>query len=170
MLQSPDLTVSADLSVIAGDIEGDPLWQRDQATGHRLVLRRRSRPAWSIPAPCSAACAAPRGGARYLRDAGGEVNHFRYFTNEKTVKWLGHGLTRPRRATTAASSPIATAPHEAPALARGRAPQPRRGAPRPLAVVLPGTMGRCCSSAAKLSGSTTGARCAASSPPAHGPV
>src|SRR5690606_21828173 len=28
LLQSPDLTVTADLSVIAGDIEGDSLWQQ----------------------------------------------------------------------------------------------------------------------------------------------
>ncbi|MEZ5628395.1 MAG: hypothetical protein R3E34_12880 [Rhodocyclaceae bacterium] len=139
LLQSPDLTVSADLSVIAGDIEGDSLWQQIKllatdwfyGADHDLVVNTGSM---------LGGLRRPEGGARYLRDAGGEVNHFRYFTNEKTVKWLGHGLTRPE-GNDGGFLPIATAPHEAPrwreAVRRSRA----GGTPRPLAVVLPGTMG-----------------------------
>ena len=139
LLQSPDLSVTADLSVIAGDIEGDSLWQQIKllatdwfyGADHDLVVNTGSM---------LGGLRRPDGGARYLRDAGGEVNHFRYFNNEKTVKWLGHGLTRPD-GNDGGFLPIASAPHEAPrwreAVRRSRS----GGTPRPLAVVLPGTMG-----------------------------
>lgn len=139
LLQHPDLVTASDLSVIAGDIEGDSLWSQIKLLAadwfygaeHDLVvntgsmyggLRRLER------------------GARFLRDQGPQVCHFNYFANEKSVRWLIAGLTR-ADAGDGGFQPIQAARHEAPkwreAVRRGRA----IASPRPLAVMLPGTMG-----------------------------
>jgi len=139
LLQHPDLVTSADLSVIAGDIEGDSLWSQIKllaadwfyGSDHDLVVNTGSM---------MGGLRRVEGQARFLRDQGGKVNHFRYFTNDKTVRWLANGLMRNDDAD-GGFQPIALAPHEAPrwreALRRSRGGT----APRPLAVVLPGTMG-----------------------------
>ena len=139
LLQHPGLEVDADLSVIAGDIEGHSLWSQIKllasdwfyGSEHDLVVNTGSMSGGLRRSP---------GSARLLCDKGAEVNHFHYFANERSVKWLLAGLTR------AADSdggfrPIGEASHEPPrwraALRQSRA----ASAPRPLAVVLPGTMG-----------------------------
>ena len=139
LLQHPDLVVSADLSVIAGDIEGDSLWSQVKLLAadwfyggdHDLVVNTGSM---------LGGLRRPPGGARYLRDEGAEVNHFRYFTNDKSIRWLTSGLMRADDSD-GGFLPIESARHEAPrwreAVRRSRA----ASAPRPLAVVLPGTMG-----------------------------
>ena len=139
LLQHPDLVTGADLSVIAGDIEGDTLWSQLKllaadwfyGSDHDLVVNTGSMMGGLRRAP---------GRARYLRDQGGQVNHFRYFTNELSVRWLSNGLMRVDEAD-GGFQPIAQAPVESPrwreALARSR----DSNRPRPLAVVLPGTMG-----------------------------
>ena len=139
LLQHPDLEVSADLSVIAGDVEGDSLWSQIKllaadwfyGADHDLVVNTGSM---------LGGLRRPAGGARFLRDDGAQVTHFKYFANEKSVRWLGAGLMRAEGAD-GGFQPIETAPHEAPrwreALRRSR----DAGEPRPLAVVLPGTMG-----------------------------
>ncbi|MCG6863663.1 MAG: CHAT domain-containing protein, partial [Chromatiaceae bacterium] len=80
------------------------------------------------------------GGARFQRDQGPEVSHFHYFANDTSVRWLQAGLTRADDGD-GGFQPIQAAPHEAPkwreAIRRSRA----IAAPRPLAVVLPGTLG-----------------------------
>jgi tetratricopeptide (TPR) repeat protein len=139
LLQHPDLVTAADLSVIAGDIEGDSLWSQIKllaadwfyGADHDLVVNTGSM---------MGGLRRTEGQARFLRDAGSQVNHFRYFTNDKSVRWLTNGLLRSDDAD-GGFQPIALAPHEAPrwreALRRSRAAT----TPRPLAVVLPGTMG-----------------------------
>lgn len=68
------------------------------------------------------------------------MNHFRYFTNKRSVDWLVAGLTRTDDSD-GGFLPLQAAPQDEPkwraAVRRSRS----TGTPRPLAVVLPGTMG-----------------------------
>ncbi len=139
LLQHPDLATTADLSVISGDIEGDSLWGQIKllatdwfyGADHDLVVNTGSM---------VGGIRRPDRGARFLRDQGPKVCHFNYFANEKSVRWLLAGLTRADDGD-GGFRPIREAGHEAPrwrgAVGRARA----LAAPRPLAVVVPGTMG-----------------------------
>ena len=139
LLAHPELVTGADLSVIAGDIEGDSLWSQIKllatdwfyGADHDLVVNTGSM---------FGGIRRPQGGARFLKDQGPKVSHFNYFANDKSVRWLVAGLTRADGGD-GGFQPIQAAKHEPPrwrgAVARSRA----LSAPRPLAVVLPGTMG-----------------------------
>jgi hypothetical protein len=139
LLQHPALVTGADLSVIAGDIEGDGLWSQIKllatdwfyGADHDLVVNTGSM---------VGGLRRPDKGARFLRDKGADVSHFNYFTNDKSVRWLVAGLTRPEGGD-GGFQPIQEATQEEPrwraAVRRSRA----AAEPRPLAVVLPGTMG-----------------------------
>lgn len=139
LLQHPDLVTRADLSVIAGDIEGDSLWGQIKllatdwfyGADHDLVVNTGSM-FGGLPRP--------EGSARFQRDQGSEVNHFNYFSNARSVRWLLAGLAR-ADGDDSGFQPIRKAKHEEPrwraAVLRSRA----AAAPRPLAVVLPGIMG-----------------------------
>lgn len=140
LLNHPQLTVRSDLSVVAGDIEAGSLWQRLKlavtdwfyASDHDLVVNTGSM----------------YGGlrrlgeqARHVIDQGAEVNHFRYFANPVTVRALAFGLTRDE-GQMGDFKPLAEAAHkdEQPAWRSAVARSATQG-PRPLAIVLPGTMG-----------------------------
>ncbi len=139
LLNHPDLVTAADLSAIAGDVEGDSTWGQLKllvadwfyGSDHDLVVNTGSMVGGLRRRP---------GGARFQRDQGAEVNHFSYFKNEMSVRWLMAGLARVDGAE-GGFRPIEAAPQEAPrwrdAVRRSRG----SGRPRPLAVVLPGTMG-----------------------------
>ena len=144
LLNLPELRVGADLSVIAGDVQGESIWSRlklvvtDWFYGgeHDLVV--------NTPSMIGGARRA-QGGARFERDQGPAVTHFNYFQNERTVRLLVGGLTRVDdglggfRPMEAAAEVIedASAP-----IARGTtASVPASSAPRPVVIVLPGTMG-----------------------------
>jgi len=141
LLARPDLVTASDLTVIAGDIEGQGLFGRLKvlladnffAADHDLVVNTGSM---------SGGLRRPPHGARFQLDRGAEVSHFRYFDNADSLRWLRAGLTRPDNAN-GGFEPIAAAPAEPPrwrsAVARSRAAA--NAAPRPLAVVVPGTMG-----------------------------
>ncbi len=139
LLQHPALVTSADLSVIAGDIEGDGLWSQIKllatdwfyGADHDLVVNTGSM---------YGGLRRPDKGARFLFDKGANVSHFNYFANDKSVRWLAAGLTRPDGGD-GGFQPMQEAKQEEPrwreAVRRSRA----AATPRPLAVVLPGTMG-----------------------------
>lgn len=139
LLHHPSLATRADLSVIAGDIEGESLWQRLKlvatdwffAADHDLVVNTGSM---------TGGLRRAAGAARFLRDQGPEVNHFSYFLNPRSVRWVAAGLGRDD-GTDGGFVPITAAAHEVPrwraAVARSRSTTMAR----PLAVVLPGTMG-----------------------------
>lgn len=139
MLQHPGLLTYADLSVIAGDVEGDGVWSRIKlfvtdwfyGADHDLVVNTGSM---------VGGIRRPDKGARFLFDQGSNVNHFNYFQNEKSVRWLVAGLTRADGGD-GGYLPIQEAKHEEPrwreAVRRSRA----ASGPRPLAVVVPGVMG-----------------------------
>ncbi|HEX6829382.1 MAG TPA: CHAT domain-containing protein, partial [Burkholderiales bacterium] len=139
LLHHSELITAADLTVIAGDIEGDSLWQKIKlvatdwfyGSDHDLVVNTGSM---------SGGLRRPEKGARYQQDKGAEVNHFSYFQNMRSVRWLVAGLTR-ADGEDAGFLPIAAAQKEEPRW-RGAVARSRSAAlPRPLAVVLPGTLG-----------------------------
>jgi CHAT domain-containing protein len=139
LLHHPGLTSASDLTVIAGDVEGDSLWAQIKllatdwffGADHDLVVNTGSM---------YGGLRRPEGAGRFLLDQGPRVNHFSYFDNEKSVRWLVAGLTRPE-GSDGGFQPLREAKVEEPrwreAVRRSRA----SAAPRPLAVVLPGTMG-----------------------------
>lgn len=136
LLNLDTLRVDADLSVIAGDAEGDSLWGRLKlalpdwffAGDHDLVVNTGSM----------------YGGARrvaqprYFFDQGAEVCHFNYFRNAKTVRQLAAGLIDPL-----------CPPADFKPLSESQRQEPARAAPKvlkspgsaPFAIVLPGIMG-----------------------------
>jgi CHAT domain-containing protein/pimeloyl-ACP methyl ester carboxylesterase len=136
LLNDPRLEVSADLSVIAGDVEGDSLWNKLKLqlldwfydSEHDLVvntgsmyggLRRR------------------QGSARFYFDQGNNVNHFNYFANRHTVEKLTQGLLR-SDSESAGFNAIDQAKHEAPKRSITARSARTSG---PLVVVLHGTLG-----------------------------
>lgn len=137
MMQLPGLVTTADLSVIAGDIEGDSLWGQIKllatdwffGSDHDLVVNTGSMYG-GIRRP----------NARFQFDQGPGVCHFNYFSNKKSVGWLVAGLTR-ADGSDGGFKPILPAkkeePHYLEAMRRSRSVN----IPRPLAVILPGTMG-----------------------------
>ena len=139
LLQNPALSTRADLTVISGDIEGDSLWGQLKllatdwfyGADHDLIVNTGSM---------HGGIRRPPHGARYRSDRGAAVHHFNYFTNKKTVDWLIAGLTRADDSS-GGFLPLHAAAHDEPkwreAVRRSRS----TGTPRPLAVVLPGTMG-----------------------------
>lgn len=138
LLNLPQLELAADLSVIAGDIEGDSIWSKfklvvtDWFYGgeHDLVV--------NTPSMLGGARRA-EGRARFVRDRGPAVTHFNYFTNARTVQLLAAGLTR-RDDSLGGFQPIAQAEHVVKDAHRPIARDARVG-PRPVVLMLPGTMG-----------------------------
>ena len=139
LLNHPSLISDSDLTVIAGDIAGDSLWQRFKVlltdwfygAEHDLVVNTASM---------VGGFKRKANGARYAKDQGAEVDHFHYFANARTVRWLVAGLTR-KDSENAGFVAITEAQQEEPKwrslVARSRDATDRR----PLAILIPGTMG-----------------------------
>ena len=93
LLHHPELVTRADLSVIAGDVEGASPWQKIKllvtdwfyGADHDLVVNTGAM---------SGGLRRTEGGARFRLDRGAQVNHFSYFRNADSVGWLLAGLTR----------------------------------------------------------------------------
>ena len=132
-LNRPGVTTAADLSVIAGDIEGGTLlgrlamrvadWFYDGE--HDLVVDTASMDGGL----------ARTAGARRFFDHGVEVNHFSYFRNRSTVNKLVAGLRR-TDSDEAGYAPLRPAPPS-----EFRIPSRRDGRPLPTVFVLPGITG-----------------------------
>jgi len=96
LLHLPDLVTTADLSVIAGDIEGEGLWAKLKllaldwfyAADHDLVVNTGSM---------TGGIARVQGAARYKLHKHKEVNHFRYFRNRASIDWLAAAFPSRRR-------------------------------------------------------------------------
>jgi CHAT domain-containing protein len=137
---TPELVTSADLSVIAGDIEaGDGLWNTLKVLAsdwfykneHDLVVDTASM---------RGGLTRIAQGARIRQDKGPKVNHFRYFTNEVSLRWLGAALGR-AEGSSAVFLPLTVPPIAAPRCQAAVARSRESLKPRPIVVVLPGTMG-----------------------------
>jgi tetratricopeptide (TPR) repeat protein len=137
---TPELVTSADLSVIAGDIEaGDGLWNTLKVLATDWFYKNEHD---LVVDTASMLGGLPRlgGAARYRQDQGPKVNHFRYFTNDQSVRWLAAGLGR-ADGDNAGFLSLAPKPAAAPRCAAAIARSRGGNKPRPIAVVLPGTMG-----------------------------
>lgn len=139
LLQLPGLSTSSDLSVIAGDVQGKGLWGQlkimatDWFFGdeHDLVVNTGSMVGGIRRTP---------GAARFKRDQGDQVTHFRYFSNPGSIQWLADGLLRPE-GSDAGYQPIAEAKQVEPRWRSAQRASRAGGTARPLAVLIPGTMG-----------------------------
>jgi pimeloyl-ACP methyl ester carboxylesterase/tetratricopeptide (TPR) repeat protein len=139
LLNHPDLVVDADLSVIAGDIEGESVWSKLKiiaadwfyAGDHDLVVNTGSM---------YGGARRPDEKARFFFDQGKEVTHFRYFSNSETVDKLAAGLLRADD-TRGGYKPISEARQAAPAYREVLARAAASGEAKPVVFVLPGTMG-----------------------------
>jgi hypothetical protein len=139
LLHHPALVSAADLSVIGGDIEGEGLWSQLKllavdwfySAEHDLVVNTGSM---------LGGIRRPEGGARFLRDQGPEVTHFNYFGNRKSLGWLLNGLAR-EDGTSGGFAPIGEAKQEEPRWRAAVRASRSATTPRPVAVVIPGTMG-----------------------------
>ena len=136
----PELVTDADLAVIAGDIEaGDSLWNSIKVLAtdwfykneHDLVVDTASM-LGGLPRTAN--------GARFRKDQGSKVNHFRYFTNSQSIVWLRAALTRGDQES-GGFQPIASRPAGESVISRTFRRKRSDGVPQPIAVVLPGTMG-----------------------------
>jgi len=133
MLNLPGVRVDADLSVISGDVEAEGFWDTlrllipDLFYGgdHDYVVNTGSMYGGALREK----------GARFFLDQGPRVNHFHYFSNEKTVQMLIDGLTRPEGGQVGFTT-IEKARQEVPARA-ARGPS----GPRPVVFLLPDIMG-----------------------------
>ena len=91
VLNRPGVEVSADLSVIAGDIQATGIWQRLKVWAtdlfywqdHDLVVHTKAMYGG----------VKRTGGARYFFDKGPHVSHFNYFRNRSSATKLLAGLT-----------------------------------------------------------------------------
>ncbi len=140
LLHLPGLSTGADLSVIAGDLEGEGAWSKLKllavdwfyGSDHDLVVNTGSMMGGLRRSAAQ---------ARFRLDEGGEVSHFNYFANRKSIGWMLDALQRADSGD-AGFAPLAKAPDEAPrwrgAVARS---QDKNAPPRPIVVLVPGTMG-----------------------------
>ncbi len=140
ILNRPDITTAADLSAIAGDIDGKGVFHRLGVWltdlyfqgDHDLVVDTASMYGGLKRTP---------GNARSFFDEGPEVYHFRYFKNEKTAAKIWDGLRRDD------SEAEGQAVMESPGFSPLPSPpelkdlRSRSGEPRPSVFMLPGILG-----------------------------
>ncbi len=139
LLHLPQLSTTADLSVICGDVQGKGLFGQLKilaldwfyGSDHDLVVNTGSM---------LGGIARAGGAARFRRDEGEQVNHFRYFTNRKSIDWLADALAR-EDGSDAGFAPLAEAPHEEPRWRSAVRASRSVSTPRPIVVMIPGTMG-----------------------------
>ena len=137
-----DQTLDSDLRVVAGDVQGDSVlsWLKTLLTDafywtdHDLVVQTRSMYGGT-----------PRAGGRamFVLDRGSKVNHFNYFSNERTATLITRGLIEETPEYFRAIGPLSWAGEDssgirAAIVERSRGPKP---AERPAVFVLPGILG-----------------------------
>ena len=143
LLRWPTLRTAADLTAITGDLEPDKRWARLKLLAldwfydadHDLVVNTGSMAGGVQRLPER---------ARFRQARGPLVNHFRYFTNPDSLEWMVQGLRRPE-GSQAGFLPIEQAQQANPrARAAVRASRSGGGAGearKPVAILVPGTMG-----------------------------
>ena len=140
-LNSSEDPITGDLRVVAGDLQGDSIgsWLKTLLadayywTDNDIVVQTRSMYG-----------GAPReGGASFLLDQGGKVNHFNYFVNERTVQAVVGGLTQAAPAGFRTIGPLSWAGQDSGGLraARRGAEDGRAASDKPAVFLLPGILG-----------------------------
>lgn len=133
--QDPGSALAADLSVIAGDIEGSGVWRRLAVLATDLFFRADHDLVVNTWAMTGGGRRTVEADARYAFAAGPEVSHFTYFRNARTAGKLLAAL-RGGAAREQAFTPL---PIKEERLVERAAPRP--GArPRPALFLLPGMM------------------------------
>ena len=140
ILNRPDITTNADLSAIAGDINGKGVfyrlgvWLTDLyfQGDHDLVVDTASMYGGQKRAP---------GQARSFFDEGPEVYHFRYFKNEKTAAKVWDGLRRSEPEAKGQAVPESLGFSALPSPPELKDLRSRSGEPRPSVFMLPGILG-----------------------------
>ncbi len=139
LLRLPGLISQSDLSVIAGDSQGDGMagkgaqWLMDKAFAgdNDLVVNTGSM---------YGGVQRLREAARFRLDAQAGCNHMRYFKREASVTWLAAALAR-RDGEQAGFQAIEQAVQTEPRSARAMRAAARSLEARPIAIVVPGSMG-----------------------------
>ena len=90
MLNRPDVTVTADLHVIGGDVKASGIINRLKVIMTDLFYREDHDLVVNTPSMFGGAARVQP--VRYWVDTGGKVNHFRYFTNSSTSSRLSSAL------------------------------------------------------------------------------
>ena len=130
--------IAGELRVVAGDMQGDSIgsWLKTLLadayyyTDNDVVVQTRSMYG-----------GAPRlGGASYLLDRGGKVNHFSYFVNERTVQALMAGLMQPQPAGFEPIGPLSWAGQDSSGRRGAARGDPSSAAAKPAVFVLPGIL------------------------------
>jgi pimeloyl-ACP methyl ester carboxylesterase len=133
LLNRADVRVTGDLTVLAGDAEGEGIWAKLKLLIPDLFYREDH----DLVVNTSAMYGGARrtAVARHFFDQGPEVNHFNYFRNRATVERLLLGLTHAN----GFEARFETLQPSDPGIARGAR---RSGdSARPIVFVLPGIMG-----------------------------
>ncbi len=139
-LNDAEEPVPGELRVVAGDLQGDSVgsWLKTLLadayywTDNDVVVQTRSMYGGS-----------PRqGGASYLLDQGGQVTHFNYFANARTVDAFVGGLTQSQPQGFRPIGPLSWAGQDSSGLRAARRPADELpAAQRPAVFVLPGILG-----------------------------
>jgi tetratricopeptide (TPR) repeat protein len=139
-LNDAEEPVAGDLRVVAGDLQGDSVgsWLKTLLadayywTDNDVVVQTRSMYGGS-----------PRlGGASFLLDQGGQVTHFNYFSNARTVDAVVAGLTQSQPQGFRAIGPLSWAGQDSGGLRTARrSGDGKPAAERPAVFVLPGILG-----------------------------
>lgn len=89
LLNRPDVVTTADLTVIAGDLEGHGIWGSVKHWVTDLIYAGDHDVVVNTPSMYGGA---KRARSVYFFDHGAKVNHFHYFSNPRTAKKLQQGL------------------------------------------------------------------------------
>lgn len=92
LLNRHDVTTDADLTVIAGDLDGSGIWGSVKHWVTDLIYAGDHDIVVNTPSMYGGA---QRARGVYFFDHGAEVDHFHYFSNERTSKKVGQGLAGP---------------------------------------------------------------------------
>ncbi|MCW5980146.1 MAG: CHAT domain-containing protein [Bryobacteraceae bacterium] len=134
IVNRPDIEVDADLSIIAGDLEGAGVWGRLKTIATDLFFQEDHDLIVNTAAMYGGA--ARIRGVRHYFDQGPEVNHFQYFRNNSSARMIVAGLER-ADGDDAGFQPVDVKVRD---LAE-RSYKQRGGIPQPLVFLLPGIMG-----------------------------
>jgi len=93
LLNRPDVTTDADLTVIAGDLEGSGIWGSVKHWVTDLIYAGDHDIVVNTPSMYGGA---NRAGGVYFFDHGSKVDHFHYFSNERTARKIEQGLEEQR--------------------------------------------------------------------------
>ncbi|MCK6424447.1 MAG: CHAT domain-containing protein [Burkholderiaceae bacterium] len=140
LLRDAPVRPGLQMAVIAGDIQAAGLLQRLAVLLTDHLIFDRVDHDLVVDTRAMLAGVAPSAGARVCLARGGEVSHFRYFTQADTRDALGDWLLTDDPGSVADFQPL-PAPEDFEAALQAATTRSGEGADRPIVVLLPGVMG-----------------------------